>query len=119
MSRVRFLADHDLNEHIVSGVRRSEPLIEFRRVRDEGLRVASDAEVLAFANEQGLLVVSHDVNTMPATAYQQIEHGQSVSGVFMVPQFAPIASVIESLVLIWHASEAEEWRDRVVFLPLA
>ena len=29
MSRPRFLADHDLNEHIVSGVLRQEPLIDF------------------------------------------------------------------------------------------
>ncbi len=118
MSRPRFLADHDLNEHIVSGVRRSEPLIEFRRAREEGLHEATDAEILAFANDQGLLVVSHDVNTMPAAAYKRIEQGQSVSGVFMAPQSAPVSNAIESLVLVWHASEAEEWEDLVVYLPI-
>ena len=60
MSRPRFLADHDLNEHIVSGVRRSEPLIEFRRARDDGRHEVSDAELLEFASDQGLLIVSHD-----------------------------------------------------------
>jgi hypothetical protein len=29
-----------------------------------------------------------------------------------------IAPVIESLVLIWSASEAEEWQNQVRFLPL-
>jgi hypothetical protein len=29
MSRLRFLADHDLNEHIVTGVKRLNPRIEF------------------------------------------------------------------------------------------
>ena len=34
MNRPRFLADHDLNEHIVAGVMRLHPEIEFVRVRD-------------------------------------------------------------------------------------
>ena len=29
MSRPRFLADHDFNEHIVSGVLRLDPLVDF------------------------------------------------------------------------------------------
>ncbi len=36
----------------------------------------------------------------------------------MVHQRGPIAPVIESLVLIWAASEQEEWRGQVVYLPL-
>ena len=36
MSRPRFLADHDLNEHIVAGVLRREPTLEWVRVRDVG-----------------------------------------------------------------------------------
>ena len=42
MSRPRFLADHDLNEHIVSGVLRQEPLIDFLRVRDLGMTMLPD-----------------------------------------------------------------------------
>ena len=37
MSRPRFLADHDLNEHIVTGVLRQEPVMGFLRVRDLGM----------------------------------------------------------------------------------
>lgn len=34
MSRSQFLADHDLNEHIVTGALRQEPAMKFLRVRD-------------------------------------------------------------------------------------
>ena len=37
MSRPRFLADNDLNEHIVDGVHRREPAIELMRARDVGM----------------------------------------------------------------------------------
>jgi hypothetical protein len=60
MSRPRFLADHDLSEHIVTGVLRREPVIEFLRVRDVGMDARSDAESLQHAAGEKLLVVSHD-----------------------------------------------------------
>ncbi len=118
MSRPRFLSDHDLNEHIIDGVLRREPALEFIRNRDVGLSGRPDAEVLAFAAEHGLIVISHDVNTLPAQAFARIAAGMSMPGVFMVHQRQPIAPVIDSLVLIWSASEAEEWFNQVRFLPL-
>jgi hypothetical protein len=35
----------------------------------------------------------------------------------MAQQSSPIAPVIDTLVMIWAASEHEEWKDQVVFLP--
>jgi hypothetical protein len=118
MSRPRFLADHDLNEHIVTGVLRQEPVIDFLRVRDLGMSTRPDSEILAYAAIEGLLVVSHDVNTMPAAAFARLSAGDSLTGLFMVPQLSPIAPIIDSLVMIWAASELEEWKDQVIFLPL-
>jgi hypothetical protein len=118
MSRPRFLADHDLNEHIVDGVLRREPTLEFARLRGVGLSDRPDSEVLAFAADNGFIVVSHDVNTMPTQAFARVAAGEPLRGLLMVRQSQPIAPVIESLVLIWSASEAEEWMDQVRFLPL-
>ena len=67
MSRPRFLADHDLNDHIVDGVLRREPIISFVRARDVGFGDRPDDDVLDYAAEHGLIVVSHDVNTIPVT----------------------------------------------------
>ena len=118
MSRPRFLADHDLNEHIILGVRRRETTLEFIRVRDIGLSERPDPEILDYANQHGLLVVSHDVNTMPAEAYTRLSSSKVIAGLFMVPQTAPVSEIIEDLLLIWSSSEAEEWNNQVCFLPL-
>ena len=117
MSRPRFLADHDLNEHIIDGLLRREPAIEFIRSRDIGLGDAPDEQVLEYAAAHGMLVVSHDLNTMPAQAYARIARDQPMVGLLMVQQLHPIALIIESLLLIWSASEAEEWQNQVRFLP--
>ncbi len=103
MSRPRFLADHDLNEHIIRGVLRREPVIEFVRARDLGLDALPDNEILEHAAIAGLLVVSHDANTMPATVHTRLSTGGSIPGLFMVRQSSPIGPIIESLVLIWRA----------------
>ena len=116
MSLVCFLADHDLNEQIVSGVTRREPLIDFRRVREVRLKTAVDHEILEYASREGFVVVSHDVNTMPAAAFQRIEQGQAMAGLLMVKQTDPVGLIIENLLLIWHASELADWKDQVLFL---
>src|SRR6266511_2252680 len=118
MSRPRFLADEDLRFEIVLGVRRLEPAVEFPRAIDQGLARATDHEVLEYADTRGLLVVSHDVNTMMAAAVDRLREGPGISGLFLVPQNRPTRSVAEALLLIWAASEAEEWRDKIVYLPL-
>jgi hypothetical protein len=118
MSRLRFLADHDFNEHIIDGLLRREPSVEISRVRDHGLREQPDAVILEFAADNRLLVLSHDVNTMPAAAYARIDAAREMPGLLMVKQSHPIAPVIESLALMWSASEPEEWDGHVWFLPL-
>lgn len=118
MSRPRFLADNDLNESIIVGLNRREPGVQFVRAREVGLRAKSDRELLGYAAEAGLIVVSHDVNTMVADAVERVGRGVPMSGLLMVRQTAPIRPVIESLQLIWASSEAEEWSGVIAFLPL-
>jgi hypothetical protein len=118
MSRPRFLADHDLNERIVQGVLRQEPLVDVHRARDLGLQEKPDAEILHYAAEHGLIVISHDVNTMTEATIRRIHEGLHVPGVLLAPQAAAIGDVIDSLVLIWTASEAEEDVNLVDYLPL-
>jgi len=75
-------------------------------------------QVLEYAAGQGMIVVSHDVNTMAHQAYQRLAAGQPMPGLVLARQTASVKSVIDDLLLIWAASEAEEWEGQVRFLPL-
>lgn len=105
----------DLNEQIVTGVLRREPALEWVRARDIGMRERPDAEVLAYAADNGFIVVSHDVNTMPSAAYGRMSAGQKMSGLLMVKQSDQVGEIISCLIVIWSASEAEEWKIRCTF----
>jgi hypothetical protein len=102
----------------VDGVLRREPAIEMVRAREVGLQDRPDDQVLQYAAEEGLLVASHDVNTMVAAAQRRIRAGQAMPGLLMVRQRDPVGPAIDGLVLIWSASELEEWEGEVWFLPL-
>jgi hypothetical protein len=118
MSTPRFLADEDLNRVVVLATRRLEPTLDFATVPELGLAGTADADVLAFAAAEGRLLVSHDVNTMRAAAEARVRAGAPMPGLFLVPQDRPVRAVADSLVLIWGATAAEDWRDQIVYLPL-
>src|SRR5262249_7359401 len=92
-----FPRDHDVNEHILDGALRREPALEVLRARDVGLADRPDDEVLEFAAARGMIVVSDDVNTMPAHAYARLAAGRPVAGLLMVKQTDPIGPIIDSL----------------------
>ena len=115
---VRFLADASLHHAIVSGCARREPAIDFLSAHTANLHGLTDPVVLALAATQGRILVSHDFRTMPRHFATFLSTGRSTPGVFLVKQRTPLADVIEELVLIWTASEPEEWVDRIVEIPL-
>jgi hypothetical protein len=118
MSRPRFLADHDFREPILRGLSRLEPAIDIVRARDVGLDSVPDDAVLAYAAAEGLLLLSHDVKTMRAAALARVQAGHAMNGLLLAHQRAILRPIVDELLMIWATSEAEEWVDRVEFLPL-
>lgn len=120
MARPRFLADEDLWYPIVKGVVRAstEVRIEFETVQHLGMSGATDPEILEFADRTGWIVVSHDVNTMTRAAEERLASGDGISGLLLIPQERVSREIIDDLILIALASEAEEWRNLIQFLPL-
>ncbi|HXB74719.1 MAG TPA: hypothetical protein VNY05_41170 [Candidatus Acidoferrales bacterium] len=43
---------------------------------------------------------------------------RNCTGLILVPDEVPIRDAIEDLLLIWHLIEAEEWVNRMEWLPL-
>ena len=88
--RPRFQADADFNQKIVLGVRRREAVVDFEDAHAAGVIGLPDPDVLKRAAGLGRTLISH----------------------------LDIGLAIEDLLIIWAASEAEEWRNTVGFLPL-
>jgi len=115
--RVRFQADADLNEEIVAGAIRREPGIDFKTAEEANLRGVPDPEVLAQAATENRIVVTHDRRTMPHH-FGAFVLQQTSAGVLIVSQQMAVRDAIDELLLVWSASESEEWTNRIAELPL-
>ncbi len=114
---IRFQADADLNQIIVSAVLRRVPTVDFRTATTAGLAGLKDQDVLGVAARDGRIQVTHDLATMPRH-FGEFLRSQHSSGVVVVPQHLPLGEVVDDLILIWTATQAEEWTDRIAFLPI-
>ncbi len=114
---IRFRADADLNQVIVSAVVRRVPAFDFRTATSAGLAGLKDQDVLAIAARDGRVLVTHDQATMPRH-FAELVRSQHSPGLIVVPQHLPLREVADDLILIWTATEANEWIDRIAFLPI-
>ena len=114
---VRFLADASLHDAIVTGCLRREPAIDFLSAHEARLEGVSDPEVLAFATNQNRILVTSDLRTMPRHFGDSLEANGQCAGVFLVKQRVPLAEAIEALLLVWAASDADEWTNRLLEIP--
>ena len=115
--KIKFLADVNLSAAIVEAVLRLEVSIDFQTHKIAGLDRRADPEVLRIAAESGRLLVTHDRNTMPAH-FRRFILKQNSPGIIIIPQRMRVKFVAEDMLLMWAASEAEEWRNSIVYLPL-
>ena len=115
--KIRFLADANFNQRIVSGLLLREPKIDFALPQSVIPSGMSDLQVLDLGATLGRVVVTHDVRTMPRW-FQDFVQDRPCPGLILVPEKMPIRDAIEDLFTIWHVSEAEEWINQMRRLPL-
>lgn len=115
---MRFLADENFDNRILRGLRRENAQVDVVRVQETALYQVDDPGVLEWAAQEGRIVLTHDVNTMPKYAYLRVTAGLPMPGVIAVHLGAGIAEVIEDILLILEAAGAEEFQNQVVYLPL-
>lgn len=114
---VRFLADEDLHGGLIEGLQSRESTIDILDVKSAGLRGMTDPALLELAAQQGRILITHDRGTMSRYFLERLYAGKPNFGIFVVPQQAALGEVIESLLLVWAASQAEEWRNQITYLP--
>ena len=115
---LKLAADEDLNNDIVRGLLRRRPDLDIVRVQDAGLSGASDPMILDWAAQEGRALLTHDVSTIARYAYDRVQAGRSMPGVFEVGRKAPIGIAIEDILLLAECSLEGEWEGQVRYLPL-
>jgi hypothetical protein len=115
---LRFLADICFSGAVYRGIKRHNPLVDIVRAQDVGMDGAPDPLILAWAAENGRLVLSHDVNTLIGYANDRTRSGQPMPGLVEVPHWMAIGAAVEDILILAECSDEHEWDGQIIFLPL-
>jgi hypothetical protein len=115
---IRLAADENFDNDILRGLYLQYPDLDLIWVQDTEMFQKDDPTVLGWLAKEVRILLTHDVKTMPNYAYQRVKLGLPMFGVIIVRKQMPVGQAIEELLTILGASEASEWENRVVFLPL-
>ena len=121
MSRCRFLFDEDVSLALTKALRQEQPAIDILHVGEAGAppKRTPDSDLLVFAEATSRGLITRDRRTMPGHIADHLARGRHTWGVFILRRGFPLRRYIEDLLLIWSASEADEWQDRVESIPWA
>jgi hypothetical protein len=114
---VRLAADENFDNDIIWGLLRRRPDLDIVRVQDVGLAGASDPEVLAWAAQEGRIVLTHDKKTLVPYANQRVAAGYRLPGVCMVQATAPVGPAINDILLLLDGTAEEEWEGQERYVP--
>ncbi len=115
---ISFLVDQNFNEHIVDGVTRRDPALEFVHVRDVGWAEADDSTMLEWAAAHDLVLLTHDGKTVPPLAHGRVARGMRMPGVFLVTDEMPVGQAVDESLIAAHCLSPEECKDIVRYFPL-
>ncbi len=115
---LKLVSDENFDGDILRGLFRRRPDLDITRVQDVGLSATPDPDVLAWAAAEGRILLTHDRATMPSFAYQRVQTGQPMPGIFVVSDQMPLGQAIDEILLAADCLSPEECKDLVRFFPL-
>ena len=120
MTPPRFLLDEHVPHAIQSQLLRLDAEIEVVALGQPSAppKGISDSELLAWIEESGYILVTANRRTIPEHVQAHYAAGRRIPGILFLKRGASLGQVIEQLYLLWAASDAKEYLDRTLYLPM-
>ncbi|MBI4517711.1 MAG: DUF5615 family PIN-like protein [Deltaproteobacteria bacterium] len=119
MRPVALLFDEHLENALQLGLRRRAPATDILRVGSYAAPAcgSSDPELLLWCEQEHRMLVSLDRRTLPGHFADHLAAGHQCWGVLLLRRGLSTGLALEQLELIVGASQAEDWLDRLTYLP--
>lgn len=121
MSRIRYLLDENVDPALRTALLRRDAAIVVWRVGDPGapLLGTQDPDILTWCEENGFILVTNNRTSMPRHLADYIETRGQVPGIVQIRPQMRTNEIVADLHLMWAASQLEEYRNLLIYLPLA
>ena len=113
-----------LDEHIAPAFRaqllRAAPGLEVWIIGDPGAPTLGthDPAILTWCEANGFILITNNRRSMPRHLAAHLALGRHLPGILVVNPGLSMGDLIDELVLIAGASDADEYRDLILYLPL-
>lgn len=120
MSERCYLVDENTAPAIADQLRRIQPKIIIYNIGDEKAPPLGtlDPKILIWLEKEGFSLVTRNRKSMPQHLKDHLSQGYHVPGVFVIRPNASMGEIIDDLLLIWEASDVDEYQDQIVHIPL-
>ena len=114
---VSLLADENFSHRILRGIRLRFKNVNLVVAQDSEVCGAGDPALLAWAAEQGRIVLTHDRQTMTKYAYDRVRSHQPMPGVIVVSDKIQVGEAIELLTMYIVCGMSKEFENSVTYIP--
>jgi hypothetical protein len=120
VSVVRYLLDEHVDSTLRAQLLRHEPDLVVWIIGDPGApkRGTLDPDLLLWCEANDFLLVTNNRKSMPVHLQDHLAAGHHMPGILTLNPNMTLSATIDELLLIWGASEIEEYRDLLLYLPL-
>src|SRR5258708_1260874 len=112
------LIDENFDHRILRGIKLQLSNLDYIVVQETEAKGFKDPPLLDWAARAVRILVTHDINTIPAYAYERVRAGQPMPGVIIVPEDLAIGIAIDDLIMLVECSTAEEFVNQVKYIPI-
>ncbi len=121
MSDIRYLLDENVGHLFRAALLKREANMIIWKIGDPGVpqKGTKDPEILCWCEENAFTLVTNNRASMPQHLTDHIIKGRHIPGILELNPNMSVGKTVEELVLIWGASEPEEYRDVIIYLPIS
>ena len=115
----RFLLD-EISPRFKIAVLRLEPEIDILRVEDTNAPASGtlDPDILIYLEQSKRILLTDNRKSMPEHLQTHWASNGFIWGLFWLRPKATIRKLAEEILLIWETAEADEWKNKLIWIPL-
>lgn len=120
MSVIRYLLDENVDPLFRTELLRHEPTMVVWRIGDPTTPATGspDPEILEWCERNNFILVTNNRQSMPHHVEEHLGNGGHFPGILELNPDMGVGATIQELILIWSASEMEEYQNKLLYLPL-
>ena len=121
MSEIRYVLDENVDPAFRTALLNREPAMIVWKIGDPGdpPKGTKDPAILEWCEENAFILITNNRASMPGHLSRHLEKGRHIPGILELNPNMSFAETIEEFILIWGASEPQEYQDLIIYLPMS